>query len=239
VVQEGEASVALGQRNAIVAGLKAAGFAYAQAPIITYVIPTGPSFGRLEVNDSIVAIDGEEVHTAVDVSLALAKHAVGDKVNVTVKGSNGTERAVTISTQAGNAAENTAKLGISFEDNYTFDPVITFNLGMHSSPTGGGLLLSLGIYELLGGEDLLAGRLVAASGTVDASGTVSSVAGITQKLISAQRDGADVFLLPLSSCGNTPTWMGKMRVVVVTDLAGAIDSLRRLRNDPQAEVPHC
>ncbi|MDR0836649.1 MAG: PDZ domain-containing protein [Propionibacteriaceae bacterium] len=240
VAQEAEDSVSPARRNAIVAGLRAAGRPVSQTPIITYVRPAGPSYGRLHVGDLIIGVDNEEVRTASDVASAVAKHAVGDKVNIKIMDAKGIEYDVVVTAEAGNAAENTAKLGVSFADSYRYEPIlVTFNTGPHASATGGGLLLSLGLYEMLGKEDLLAGRRVAASGTVDASGTVSSVAGITEKLISAERDGADVFLLPASSCGVTPASIGKMRIVVVSSLTDAIESLRLLRDDPLADVPHC
>jgi PDZ domain-containing protein len=240
VAQEADDSLSLTRRNAIVAGLQAAGFPVSQAPIITYVSPTGPSNPRLVVGDLILAINEEPVHTAAEVSLAVAKNKVGDKVNIKVMSEGGTERDVTVTAVAGNTTENAVKLGISFADSYRYDPVlVSFNLGPHSTTTGGGLLLALGVYELLGQDDLLAGRKVAASGTVDASGNVSSVAGLTQKLISAQQDGADIFLVPFSSCSTTPTWSGKMRVVAVRNLDEAILALEQLRDDPQAEVLPC
>jgi Lon-like protease len=121
------------------------------------------------------------------------------------------------------------------------DVEIELDLGDVGGPSAG-LLLSLGIVELLDGDgeggDLTGGRIIAGTGTIATDGTVGAVGGVPLKTQAAKRDGATVFLVPRGECSEaTATAPDGLRLVPVSTLRGAVEDLRALADG--GSVPSC
>ncbi|MBZ6133785.1 MULTISPECIES: S16 family serine protease [Streptomyces] len=102
-----------------------------------------------------------------------------------------------------------------------------------------GLLFSLGIVDKLGADDLTGGRVVAGTGTITGGGEVGPVGGVPLKTQAARRDGATVFLVPEAECSDAQAELPKgLRLVPVTTLKGAVDSLKALESG-KGNVPAC
>ncbi|MFE5394737.1 S16 family serine protease [Streptomyces sp. NPDC056568] len=102
-----------------------------------------------------------------------------------------------------------------------------------------GLLFSLGIVDKLGAGDLTGGRVVAGTGTITPAGRVGAVGGVPLKTQAARRDGATVFLVPEAECSDARAELPDgLRLIPVTTLKGAVDSLRALETG-KGEVPAC
>ncbi|MFC8170368.1 S16 family serine protease [Streptomyces sp. NPDC057325] len=118
---------------------------------------------------------------------------------------------------------------------------------LHLADIGGpsaGLLFSLGIVDKLDGNgdggDLTGGRTVAGTGTIAPDGKVGAVGGVSLKTQAAARDGATVFLVPKAECSDAEAELPKgMRLVPVTALGDAVESLRALGQGQDAKVPSC
>ncbi|MEU9337393.1 S16 family serine protease [Streptomyces sp. NPDC048290] len=119
---------------------------------------------------------------------------------------------------------------------------VTLRLADVGGPSAG-LLFSLGIIDKLDGDgeggDLTGGRTIAGTGTISADGEVGAVGGVALKTQAARRDGATVFLVPKAECGDAQAELpAGLRLIPVTTLDGAVDSLVALESDPGA-VPSC
>ncbi|MET7284284.1 S16 family serine protease [Streptomyces sp. NPDC005573] len=106
-----------------------------------------------------------------------------------------------------------------------------------------GLLFTLGIIDKLDGDgsggDLTGGRTIAGTGTIDAAGKVGAVGGVSLKTRAASRDGATVFLVPKAECADAKAELPKgLKLVPVTTLTGAVDSLRTLEKG-KGPLPSC
>ncbi|MEU4061261.1 S16 family serine protease [Streptomyces wedmorensis] len=118
---------------------------------------------------------------------------------------------------------------------------------LHLSDIGGpsaGLLFSLGIVDKLDGDgdggDLTGGKSVAGTGTIEADGTVGAVGGVSLKTQAAARDGSTVFLVPKAECSDAEAELPEgMRLVPVTALSDAVESLRALGQGQEERVPSC
>ncbi|NWF30119.1 hypothetical protein HW130_28325 [Streptomyces sp. PKU-EA00015] len=118
-------------------------------------------------------------------------------------------------------------------------------VSLHLADVGGpsaGLLFSLGIVAKIDGDgaggDLTGGRNIAGTGTITADGKVGPVGGVSLKTQAAKRDGATVFLVPKDECADAQAELPSgMRLIPVTTLKGAVDSLRAL--DRGGKVPSC
>ncbi|MFF8955760.1 hypothetical protein [Streptomyces sp. NPDC014894] len=118
---------------------------------------------------------------------------------------------------------------------------VTLRLADVGGPSAG-LLFSLGIVDKLDGDgsggDLTGGRRIAGTGTITADGGVGPVAGVALKTQAAKRDGAEVFLVPKGECDAAEAGRAEgLRLVPVTTLKGAVESLRALEKG--GDVPSC
>ncbi|MER6910589.1 S16 family serine protease [Streptomyces sp. NPDC000594] len=118
---------------------------------------------------------------------------------------------------------------------------VTLRLADVGGPSAG-LLFSLGIVDKLDGDgdggDLTGGRSIAGTGTITADGKVGAVGGVALKTQAAQRDGATVFLVPRGECADARAGETKgLRLIPVSTLKGAVDSLRALERGEK--VPSC
>uniref|UniRef100_UPI00389AE905 S16 family serine protease n=1 Tax=Streptomyces alkaliphilus TaxID=1472722 RepID=UPI00389AE905 len=105
-----------------------------------------------------------------------------------------------------------------------------------------GLLFALGVVELLDGDgeggDLTGGRVIAGTGAIAPDGRVGSVGGVPLKTRAADRDGAEVFLVPSAECAEANrSAPDGLRVIPVSTLTDAVRALEALESgDP---VPTC
>jgi len=186
-----------------------------------------PSAEVLQEGDAVEAVDGEstpDLNTLTDVLTGIAP---GSEVEVQDSrlGQSGT---VTVTTAQAPDREGSL-LGISVREM----PSAPFTVDIQLEKVGGpsaGLMLTLGIVELSGGDDLTGGALVAGTGTIDEQGNVGRIGGITLKVLAAEDAGADLFLVPADNCadllaaGAPPVQTA--RVETLHDALTALDDLR-------------
>ena len=74
-------------------------------------------------------------------------------------------------------------------------PKVTVKTDEIGGPSAG-FMFSLEIYNQLTEEDLTKGYQIAGTGTIDADGTVGPIGGIEQKIVAADKAGAEFFFAP-------------------------------------------
>jgi len=126
---------------------------------------------------------------------------------------------------ASNANQQAPSIGVTMTDSFLLG-----NVDVQNAPTelGSGLMLAIAVYDMLTPDRLLGGLTVAGAGIVDSTGVVSAVPGAQQRIEAAQKAGADVYLLPATSCATVSLTDVTMTVVSVSTLSGAISDLRKL-----------
>ncbi|SEO72523.1 YlbL family protein [Trujillonella endophytica] len=156
-----------------------------------------PSAGRLEENDAIESIDGRPTPDTAALDEVLGGIEGGSTVTVayTRLGEPGTVEITT-----GRATEREgALLGILVTDR----PSAPFDVDIQVQDIGGpsaGLMLTLGILDLVGDTDLTEGAVIAGTGTIDEAGSVGPIGGIQLKMVAARDLGAELFLVPADNC---------------------------------------
>ncbi|MGY2085018.1 YlbL family protein [Blastococcus sp. SYSU DS0539] len=166
--------------------------------VVVREVPEGSqSEGRLEEGDALESVDGQPVPDSDVLADVLTGIPPGTTVPVTYTrlGERGTTTVTT------GAAEGRAGslLGISVLD----QPSAPFDVDIQVADVGGpsaGLMLTLGILDLVGEEDLTGGAVIAGTGTIDLEGNVGPIGGIPLKIVSARDIGAEVFLVPAGNC---------------------------------------
>ncbi|HLM07640.1 MAG TPA: PDZ domain-containing protein [Blastococcus sp.] len=165
--------------------------------VVQGVPEDSPSEGRLEEGDAIEAVDGRptpDVDTLDDV-LTATPGGTTVTVSYTRLGEPGSARVTT-----GTAEQRDgALLGVTILE----QPYAPFDVDIQVEDVGGpsaGLMLTLGILDLVGDDDLTGGAVVAGTGTIDAQGAVGPIGGITLKMVAAQDIDAELFLVPADNC---------------------------------------
>jgi len=197
--------------------------------LVAQVATDGPSAGKLEPGDRIVAIDGQPTKTAAEIRGAIAKHRPGETVEVTVL-RNGAEKKVAVKTVPDPKSSKRPLIGVFLQNETKISlPVpVKIDLGQVGGPSAG-LAFALDVVEELG-HNIDRGHKVVASGEILQDGTVIPVGGLKQKTIGAKRAGADVFLVPAGeNAQEARRYAGSMRVIPVHSFRQALRALATLK----------
>jgi len=104
-----------------------------------------------------------------------------------------------------------------------------FDVQISSGDIGGpsaGLMWALGLYDLLTPGDLTGGRTIAGTGEINVDGAVGPIGGIEDKIVAAERAGAEVFLVPAENMAELKgVDTGDMKLVSVSTFQEALDAL--------------
>jgi Lon-like protease len=165
--------------------------------VVQGVPDDSPSEGALREGDALEAVDGVPTPDteALDEVLRSIPGGTAITVSYTRLGEPGT---ATVTTGASEQREGSL-LGITILE----QPSAPFDVDIQVEDVGGpsaGLMLTLGILDLVGDEDLTGGAVVAGTGTIAADGSVGPIGGIPLKMVAAQEIGAELFLVPEANC---------------------------------------
>lgn len=192
-----------------------------------------PSQGLLRPGDSIESIDGiptPDLDTLTTVLTDIEPESTVTVFGRRVDGGYSAE----ITTGAAQDRDGSV-LGVAVAD-ARFAP---FSVDIRVDEVGGpsaGLMLTLGILDLVGDEDLTGGDRIAGTGTIDTDGAVGPIGGIRLKMIAASDLGAAVFLVPESNCAEAllqvPEGLVLASVGTLDDALSALADVRDGRSPP-------
>jgi PDZ domain-containing protein len=186
-----------------------------------------PSRGKLQENDAIDAVDGRTTPDTGTLDKVLTAIPGGTTVTVTYTrlGKKGTT-AITTKSATQRAG---SLLGILVSD----QPSAPFDVDINVADVGGpsaGLMLTLGILDLVGSQNLTGGKVIAGTGTIDPKGAVGPIGGIQLKMVAAHDIGATMFLTPAQNCAEAKQApQPGLTLAKVSDLGDALTALRDLR----------
>ena len=186
-----------------------------------------PSEGELEEGDAIEAVDGRPTPDAGTLDEVLTSIPGGSTITVdyTRLGKPGTGSVTTKEAED----RKGSLLGVMILE----QPSAPFDVDIQVEDVGGpsaGLMLTLGILDLVGDEDLTDGAVVAGTGTIDADGKVGPIGGIALKMVAAADADADLFLVPAGNCTEAlaapDPGVPMARVATLDDALDALADLR-------------
>lgn len=190
--------------------------------LIEFVYPGCPAEGELFAGDVVSEIDGVTVHSQDDATQALDDTPLREPITFEVI-AGGQTNTVTI-TRALCAGSERPLVGVSLIDQFPFD--VEISSGDVGGPSAG-LMWALGLYDLLTPGDLTAGRTIAGTGTIDMKGHIGPIGGILDKVVGAERAGAEIFLVPADNMAELEgVDTGDMRLISVAKLQDALDALQ-------------
>lgn len=236
------------QTDATAAALNQLNIDYEAIPLVAEAVEDMPAEGVVESGDRVLAVDGEPVPTGTSgddkeqlVGSAFVVEHVGDRgvgepVELLLE-RDGEEVEVEIETVEGESGA--AAVGILIADDMDFPVDIDISVGEIGGPSAG-MMFALGIIDRLSEESITGGAQVAGSGTITSDGRVGGISGIPQKMVSAQRDGAEYFFVAAESCSQVAQSaaygeLDVVRVETLTDAMGALETIREGGDD----LPRC
>jgi len=216
------------QRKATAAALNQLGIDYETSALVAQVMKGKPASGELRKGDVITRVDGEPVADKDEAVELVADRKPGDPVRLTVDRDGGKVQA---ELQTAKNSEGDPVIGILVADRMKFPFKVDISVGEIGGPSAG-MMFSLGIMDRLSEEGLTGGADIAGTGTIAPDGEVGGVSGVAQKMVSAQSQGAEYFLVPAESCSQTfeSAATDEIEVVKVGTLDEAVDALETIRS---------
>ncbi|MBI2863279.1 MAG: PDZ domain-containing protein [Chloroflexi bacterium] len=209
-----------------------------QGARVESILSNSPAEGKLELGDTIVGVNGGRLETATELVEAVRKLKPGDEVSLTVVRGDKTLEVRSATTESSSEPGH-AMVGVlvstrMFEYSLPFDVRIdTENLGGPSA----GMMFTLGIIDALTPGDLASGHKVAGTGTINVDGTIGKIDGVKQKVIGAERAGAEYFLAPSENYDDALKAARTLKVVSVRTVDDSLSFLSTLREQSKAKAP--
>lgn len=174
-----------------------------------------PAEGILQADDVIVKIDGEDVHFADQVLAIVQNRKIGESVKLTLQ-RNGEEFNAEIPTVPHVDDPRKPALGIIITalGDWKLDMPMEIDIktGNISGPSAGMMFVLEIINQLLSG-DLTGGHDIAGTGTISYYEDIGEIGGVRQKVVAAERAGAEFFILPEENYGEAMKVNKKMELV--------------------------
>ncbi len=191
-----------------------------------------PSKGRLRAGDAIESIDGRPTPDLAAVAAVLTAIPPGSTVDVV---RTRLDRESTVSITTGEATDREGSvLGVIVSDARS----APFDVEIRVDEVGGpsaGLMLTLGILDLVGDDDLTGGDPIFGTGTIDNEGVVGPIGGIRLKMIAADDLDAEVFLVPEANCAEALLQVPEG--LVLASVATLDEALRALADVRAGQAP--
>ncbi|MEK4030298.1 SepM family pheromone-processing serine protease [Pseudobacillus sp. FSL P4-0506] len=187
------------QQNAITVAFDAAKKPYHflyQGVYVLNVFPGMPAEGVLQAGDRIIAIDGKAFKSSQMFTDYIQTKRPGEKVTITfIRNKEKLEKDIALKKFEGNNKKTGIGIGLTDQKKLISTPKVKLKAESIGGPSAG-LMFSLEIYNQLVKEDIAKGRKIAGTGTIAPDGTVGRIGGIAQKVVAADRAGAEIFLAP-------------------------------------------
>ncbi len=203
------------------------------------VIPNMPAENKLDAADRVFEMDGKPIQSSDDFLELIKEKKAGEHVALTYERENKVKN-VDLTLKAFPSDNKKVGVGIVLVDDKKIlvDPEVKIQTSNIGGPSAG-FMFSLEIYNQLVKEDLTKGYKIAGTGTITSDGTVGRIGGIEQKIVAADRAGADIFLAPNENGAKDSNYVAavktakeidsKMKIVPINQFDEAIQYLEDLK----------
>ena len=200
--------------------------------LINGILDNSPAKNKLLPGDVIIKIDEQPVHTLEEFSDIIRSYSSSQMVRTTFLRDNNTYSTSIFLIELPSTDDKTERIGIGIyaetKDLQCKSPLeVEINLEKIKGPSAG-LMIALEILNQLTENDLSSGLLIAGTGNLSMDGRVTEVDGIKQKIISAKKHKADVFLVPQKNYPEALKFSHGIRIISVDDFDDAIMKLIKL-----------
>ena len=200
--------------------------------LINEILDNSSVKNKLLSGDVITKIDEQPIHTLEEFSEIIRSYSSSQMVRITFLRDNSTYSTSISLIELPGANDKTERIGIGvYADTKDlqcrFPLEIEINLEKIKGPSAG-LMIALEILNQLTENDLSSSLLVAGTGNLSMDGRITEVDGIKQKIVSAKKNKADVFLVPQKNYPEALKFSHGIRIIPVDDFDDAIMKLIKL-----------
>lgn len=197
-------------------------------------LENAPAEPYLQEGDRLLTVDGKIVILASEVPLIVQDREVGETVKLELIRDG---RTLEIELETG---EHPEEPGLPFLGIYIktlpWEAEIPVNIEMDTGRIGGpsaGMMFTLEIINQIIDDDLTAGKYIAGTGTIDFTERIGRIGGVAQKVIAAERAGAEFIFVPEANYEDALEAAQLIVVVPVSDLEEVLDFLSNLQAGDQ------
>jgi PDZ domain-containing protein len=203
------------------------------------VIPGMPAEDKLQAGDRVFKVDGKEFKSSTEFVSYVENLGDGQEIALTFE-RNQVVKEVTIPLKEFEDRPGKVGVGIGLVDDKEIivDPVVEVETEKIGGPSAG-TMFALEIYNQLTVDDYTKGYEIAGTGTIDPEGNVGPIGGIEQKIIAADKAGAEIFFAPNEGCAADSNYRAasatakdigtNMKIVPIDTFSEAIAYLQSLR----------
>ena len=228
------------QEDAAVVGLRAAGVEVPEDIVVAQVIADAPADGVLQVEDQILAVEGDPMTDTETVRARLQEVEPGQSASMTVL-REGEEIEIDVPTKQDEESGRTI-VGVYLAPRYDMPYPVDVDAGNVGGPSAG-LMFSLAIYDTITPGPLTGGLTVAGTGTITGRGNVGPISGILQKMHASERAGAELFLAPVANCdevaGHEPRGLTVVPVETFDEARGYVEQVADAGEADGLDLPTC
>lgn len=234
--RQGAVSMVTSQDVAIANALRALDYDVEPTLQVAFVVPDSPADGVLEVRDVLLRVNGQEITDPEEMVATIQGTEPGEQVTFVLE-RDGERRTVSVTPRE---EDGVVRVGFTPGQGFRYPFPVSVNIDPDIGGPSAGMVFALGIYDTLTEGSLTGGRAVAGTGTIDLDGAVGPIGGIQQKIAGAERDGAELFLVPADNCADAAQVDdGAPRLVRVETFEDALESVQAWAEDPDADLPTC
>jgi PDZ domain-containing protein len=200
--------------------------------LINGILDNSPARDKLLPGDVIIKIDKQPVYTLEDLSEIVRGYNSSQIIRITFLRDSGSYSTSIPLIELPGTDDETERIGIGvYADTKDlqcrFPLKIEINLEKIKGPSAG-LMIALEVLNQLTENDLSGSLLIAGSGNLSIDGRITEVDGIKQKIISAKKQKADVFLVPQKNYLEALKFGHGIRIIPVDDFDDIIMKLIKL-----------
>lgn len=200
--------------------------------IVNRILDNSPAKGKLMPGDVIIRVNDQPVFTIEEFSKSVQGYATNQFIKITFLRNNISYNITVPLIKLQTGDYTTEKLGIGIyattrDLQCKFPLKVEINLNKVKGPSAG-LMIALEILNQLTENDLSSGLVIAGTGNLGMDGKITKVDGIKQKIISAKKQKADVFIVPKENYSEANRYSKDIKVIPVENFDEAIMNLIKL-----------
>jgi len=200
--------------------------------LINGILDNSSAKNKLLAGDVIIKIDEQPVHDLEEFTEIIRNYSPSQTVRIIFLRDNSTYSTSISLIEIPGTDDKTGRIGLGvYADTKDlqcrFPLEIEINLEKVKGPSAG-LMIALEILNQLTENDLSSSLLIAGTGNLSMDGRITEVDGIKQKIISAKKHKAEVFLVPQKNYSEALKFSHGIRIIPVDNFNDAIMKLIKL-----------
>jgi PDZ domain-containing protein len=200
--------------------------------LINGILDNSPAKNKLLPDDVIIKIDEQSVYTLEEFSKIIRSYNSSQIVRITFLRDNSTYSTSIPLIELPSTDDKIERIGVGIyadtkDLQCKFPLKIEINLEKIKGPSAG-LMIALEVLNQLTENDLSSSLLIAGTGNLSMDGRITEVDGIKQKIVSAKKHKADVFLVPQKNYPEALKFGRGIKIIPVDDFDDVIIKLIKL-----------